>query len=60
MLKVGGKMVYATCSILPSEDEMQVQQFIDEHKHWELLEEKRAWPSEGGDGFYMASFLRKK
>ena len=60
MLKVGGKMIYATCSILPSEDEMQVQQFIDEHKHWELLEEKRAWPSEGGDGFYMASFLRKK
>jgi len=60
MLKIGGKMVYATCSILPSEDEMQVQQFIDEHKHWELLEEKRAWPSEGGDGFYMASFLRKK
>ena len=60
MLKVGGKMVYATCSILPSEDEMQVQQFIAEHKHWELIEEKRAWPSEGGDGFYMAAFVRKK
>jgi 16S rRNA (cytosine967-C5)-methyltransferase len=60
MLKPGGKLVYATCSILPSEDEEQVQHFLDEHRHWELLEEKRAWPSNGGDGFYMASLLKKK
>jgi 16S rRNA (cytosine967-C5)-methyltransferase len=60
MLKPGGKLVYATCSILPSEDEAQVQQFLAENRHWELIEEKRAWPSNGGDGFYMASLLKKK
>jgi len=60
MLKPGGKLVYATCSILPSEDEEQVQQFLAENRHWELIEEKRAWPSNGGDGFYMASLLKKK
>jgi ABC-type multidrug transport system fused ATPase/permease subunit len=42
------------------EDEEQVQQFLAENRHWELLEEKRAWPSNGGDGFYMASLLKKK
>jgi 16S rRNA (cytosine967-C5)-methyltransferase len=28
MLKKGGKMVYATCSILPSENNLQVDEFI--------------------------------
>ena len=28
MLKPGGKMVYATCSILPSENQNQVQTFL--------------------------------
>jgi 16S rRNA (cytosine967-C5)-methyltransferase len=27
MLKKGGKMVYATCSILPSENNLQVEEF---------------------------------
>lgn len=61
MLKKGGKMVYATCSILPSESEEQVRWFLSEQKgDFELLEEKRISPAQSGfDGFYMAS-LRKK
>ena len=47
-------MVYSTCSILPSENENQVQQFLSENNAFELLEEKRIYPSEGFDGFYMA------
>ena len=55
MLKPGGIMVYATCSLLASENEKQVQNFINEQKDsFELLEEKRIMPSEGFDGFYMA------
>jgi 16S rRNA (cytosine967-C5)-methyltransferase len=55
MLKKGGLMVYSTCSILPGENEKQVQQFITANPgKFELLEEKRIWPSEGFDGFYMA------
>jgi 16S rRNA (cytosine967-C5)-methyltransferase len=54
MLKPGGLMVYSTCSILPSENENQVQQFLSENKAFELLEEKHIYPSEGFDGFYMA------
>lgn len=55
MLKKGGLMVYSTCSILSSENEGQVQKFIQTNPgKFELLEEKRIWPSEGFDGFYMA------
>lgn len=58
MLKPGGMMVYATCSVFPSEDEKQVEKFLDQNKTFTLVSEKRAWPSEGFDGFYMALIKR--
>ncbi|MFZ9981259.1 MAG: RsmB/NOP family class I SAM-dependent RNA methyltransferase [Cyclobacteriaceae bacterium] len=58
MLKPGGEMVYATCSILPQENENQIRRFIELNKEFELLEEKHLLPSGGTDGFYMAR-LRK-
>jgi len=56
MVKVGGKMVYATCSILPSESEDQIKRFVVEFgSEWKLVEEHRTKPSKDGfDGFYMA------
>jgi 16S rRNA (cytosine967-C5)-methyltransferase len=55
MVKKGGMIVYSTCSILPSENEQQVQQFLKANEgKFELMEEKHVWPSEGYDGFYMA------
>jgi 16S rRNA (cytosine967-C5)-methyltransferase len=59
MLKKGGLMVYSTCSILASENEGQVQEFLNTHPdQFKLLEEKRIWPSEGFDGFYMAAIKK--
>jgi 16S rRNA (cytosine967-C5)-methyltransferase len=62
MTKVGGKMVYATCSILPSEGEEQVKWFINEFgEKWEFIGEKRYSPDVyHADGFYMALLERKK
>jgi 16S rRNA (cytosine967-C5)-methyltransferase len=56
MVKVGGRMVYATCSILPSESEDQVKRFVKEFgDEWNLIKEHRTSPSaDGFDGFYMA------
>jgi 16S rRNA (cytosine967-C5)-methyltransferase len=55
MLKVGGKMVYATCSILPSENENQVELFLQNNPNFKLIKQKTLLPSlEGFDGFYMA------
>ncbi|WP_285269146.1 RsmB/NOP family class I SAM-dependent RNA methyltransferase [Kaistella rhinocerotis] len=59
MLKKGGKMVYATCSILPSENNEQVETFLKENEGFKLLKEEKVMPSEGFDGFYMALIARK-
>ena len=60
--KIGGKMVYATCSILPSEGEEQVKWFLEQcDGTWNLLGEKRYSPEVyHADGFYMALLERKK
>jgi 16S rRNA (cytosine967-C5)-methyltransferase len=61
MLKPGGLMVYCTCSILPSENETQVETFLKaKDGAFTLLEEDRCWPSDGFDGFYMALLRREK
>jgi 16S rRNA (cytosine967-C5)-methyltransferase len=60
MLKKDGLMVYSTCSVLPSENEKQVENFLAKNSDsFELVEQKHSWPSDGFDGFYMA-LLRKK
>jgi len=54
-VKKGGSMVYATCSILPSENEDQVASFLKENADFNLIEQKNILPSESAfDGFYMA------
>ncbi len=61
MVKKGGKMVYATCSILPSESEEQVRAFTKRHQaDWRFVSEHRTSPARDGfDGFYMALLERK-
>jgi 16S rRNA (cytosine967-C5)-methyltransferase len=59
MVKVGGKMVYATCSILPSENQNQVKKFLESHKEFVFVKDKKVSPSKSGfDGFYMALLER--
>ncbi len=62
MSKPNGQMVYATCSLLKSENEDQVQWFLntEEGKRWTLKKEIRQWPhKDQTDGFY-AALLEKK
>ena len=62
MVKTGGKMVYATCSILPSENQDQVHAFLEseEGKAFIFVKDKKILAHQSGyDGFYMA-LLEKK
>ncbi|PZD77921.1 RsmB/NOP family class I SAM-dependent RNA methyltransferase [Mesonia sp. K7] len=62
IVKSTGKMVYATCSILPSENQKQVQTFLNspEGKEFTLEEEKIILSHKSGfDGFYMARLSKK-
>ena len=56
LVKEGGQLVYATCSILPSENQQQVQRFLQSAagQRFTLVEEHQIWATEGYDGFYMA------
>ncbi len=57
MVKPGGKMVYATCSVLPSENQEQVQEFLtsDSGKDFIFVKDKKVLAHKSGyDGFYMA------
>ncbi|RRQ46112.1 RsmB/NOP family class I SAM-dependent RNA methyltransferase [Chryseobacterium sp. SC28] len=58
ILKKGGQMIYATCSILPSENNEQVQTFLKTNPDFSLVKDQKIMPSEGYDGFYMALIQR--
>ena len=59
MVKKGGKLVYATCSIFPSENQDQVNKFLEANKEFTFISERKILPSKSGfDGFYMALMER--
>ena len=61
IVKPGGKLVYATCSILPSENELQVQHFLttESGKNFTFVKDSKLLAHQSGfDGFYMALLER--
>ena len=62
MVNPGGKLVYATCSVLPSENQNQVKAFLasEAGKDFTFVKDKKILASESGyDGFYMAQLEKK-
>lgn len=58
-LKVGGRLVYATCSLLPEENDQQVAFFLQNHP-LTLNKEYTFFPEENGmDGFFAAVFKKQ-
>ncbi|MCK8479472.1 RsmB/NOP family class I SAM-dependent RNA methyltransferase [Psychroserpens algicola] len=63
IVKPGGQLVYATCSILPSENKNQVDTFLttDLGKEFTFVKDKSILSHKSGyDGFYMALLEKKK
>lgn len=62
MVKPGGKLVYATCSVLPSENQQQVDKFLTSEigKEFTFVKDHKVLSHISGyDGFYMAQLERK-
>ena len=67
-LKPNGILLYATCSILPEENSLQIQRFLENHSdaesvemdfHGEKVAEKQFFPqSNGGDGFFYSKLKK--
>jgi len=63
IVKPGGKLVYATCSVLPSENQQQVEKFLKTEigQQFTFIKDRKMLASESGfDGFYMALLERKE
>jgi 16S rRNA (cytosine967-C5)-methyltransferase len=59
LVKPGGRLVYATCSILPRENEEQMDWFLSNHSEFKCAEKLRLFPHEHGtDGFFAAVLER--
>ena len=59
MLAVGGELLYATCSIFPSENRRQIDLFLASRPDFVLLSDQQISPAATGfDGFYYAHLRR--
>jgi 16S rRNA (cytosine967-C5)-methyltransferase len=59
MLKPGGRLVYATCSILPSENRAQVERLLESGKFTLTAEQPVSPAVTGFDGFYAAALEKR-
>lgn len=60
LVRPGGQMIYATCSVLAEENEAVVEGFAAASKGWRVAARRR-WPiSTMGDGFFLAQLCREE
>ncbi len=58
MVRPGGCLAYATCSMLKDENANQVASFLAQDPGWTLEHGLGLTPLTGGDGFYLATLRR--
>ena len=60
LVRPGGRLAYATCSLLRAENRDQVNAFLSRvGGDWTVLDDRVFSPLDGGDGFYVAQLKRE-
>ena len=60
MLRVGGKLVYSTCTFSTEEDEGQLRDYLLSHPQMRLLKEEKIYPHKAkGEGHFAAVFKKE-
>lgn len=55
MLRPGGRLVYSTCTFSREENEESISRFLEGHREFRFIEDKRLWPHKAeGEGHYIA------
>jgi len=75
LVKPGGRLIYATCSLLPEENERQIETFLSTHEEFSLLPLEKVCPQapyasglylslspyrHGTDGFFAAVMEKRR
>lgn len=58
LVRPGGWIGYATCSLLDAENSAQIADFVKENQGWSCELQRSLTPLDGGDGFFIALLRR--
>lgn len=58
LVKPGGLLAYATCSLLQCENVERIDSFLGKNAGWTQKFQKEFTPLDGGDGFFIAGLIR--
>jgi len=59
LVKTGGVLAFATCSVLSRENEAQIDAFLARHSAWTCTMQHRFGLDQGGDGFFVSILTRE-
>ncbi|MDO4744030.1 MAG: 16S rRNA (cytosine(967)-C(5))-methyltransferase RsmB [Clostridia bacterium] len=60
-VKQGGVLVYSTCTILPEENRLRIDEFLKTHTEFEKVYEEQILTSDLGEsGFYICKMVKKR
>lgn len=59
LLKIGGTLVYSTCTLNKNENDKQIEKIIKKYSNIELVESKTIFPNDfNSDGFFIAKLSK--